>query len=370
MITVIGASGFTGGLVVELLGGAGLAMRLAGRNQQKLQSLAQRISLPTEIARLDARDRISLAKTISGSRVVINCAGPFSDSGIEVVKAAAEAGAHYLDVTGEQSFIARVINECGQLALDRNVCLVPACAFEYAIADAASAYLRSRLGELDEFSATYIISGFYTSRGTKRSVMRALAAPAYQLRGGRLVKIDPGEVSELVDADAGKLCKFRFPGGEVFLVPLHEKVASVNTYMTMSAPYMVLAALSRFGPFLARSPLAPALDFMIGRAGGDPLRHDQTRFKIVCSGSPRRIDQAFLTDGKRAGSLEGDQSAVVRIAGLDPYFLTARIVTRCATAIMEQPSSIPRGVVSAAMLRGYEFIKAITEEEGVVWQDG
>lgn len=366
MITVIGATGFTGGLIVAHLNRDRVPMRITGRDRFKLSKLAARLEPPPEIVEGDVRDDDMLKRAMEGSKVIINCAGPFTDLGLSVVRTAIDKRVHYLDITGEQPFIREVINVFKDRALLQNCTVVPSCAFEYAVADAAASLINDRLGGLDDFDVTYCISGFYTSRGTKLSVMKCMEAPAYQLRAGRLIKIAPGEISKFTDRNGRNRYRFPFPGGEVCLLPLHTRVANISTYIASSAPYVVLSASSKFAGGIARSPLKKVVDFAISLTGSVPSRHKQTTFALLCRG--KKSGGGGGREGADNPSNDSNDEVKVEIIGKDPYSLTAKIVTQCALSLIDANQNMPRGVVSASMLKGYAFIKLITEEEGVVWR--
>ena len=102
MITLFGATGYTGRLVARALArieipGQGLVddqVRLAGRSPEKLARLAG--SLPGSPAWLvaDATRPATLPPLFQDSRVLVNCAGPFTDLGEPVVAQAALNGVH------------------------------------------------------------------------------------------------------------------------------------------------------------------------------------------------------------------------------------------------------------------------------------
>lgn len=348
MITIIGATGFTGEIITEVFYRDRVPMQLAGRSLSRLHKLAARMTPVPAVVEVDVTDEQALKRAMLGSSVIINCAGPFTELGLSVLKTAIQSGVHYLDITGEQSWIALAVNEFNEKARKMSVSAIPACAFEYAMADSAAAWLSKELNGLDSLEVTYMIEGMFTSRGTKRSVMKALEAKSFQLQKGELVEIKPGTIGEFTTSDGKKQRRFPFPGGEVYLVPLHTEVRNVRTYFASSAPSAVLSGLSALAPIMARLPVAKDLiDVAIEFTNPNPKRKETT-FKMLCV-------------GKR-----DNEERIVEISGKDPYYLTAKIATQCAIAMRDE-KDIPRGVISASMVKGFEFIKSITEQDGVVW---
>src|SRR5262245_22581460 len=95
--TVFGAYGHTGSFVVAELHRRGWVPVLSGRDHGRLTAAAHRHGL-TEVRVASIDDPASLDAAVSGSQVVINCAGPFIDTAIPIVEAAIRSRVHYLDV--------------------------------------------------------------------------------------------------------------------------------------------------------------------------------------------------------------------------------------------------------------------------------
>ncbi len=350
MITVIGATGFTGRLIAQQLDKDGHPMRLTGRERARLDDLSLSLTGSPEIRVLDVTDVESLKSAIDGSRVVINCAGPFTQFGLKVVETALSAGVNYLDITGEQQYIAQVIERFNSLAIKNGCTAIPSCAFEYAMVDTAAAMMYDKIADLESVEATYFIEGMFTSRGTKRSIICALESPAFQLRDGVATKIPGGETAPFQVDGTKTVQRFPFPGGEVYLLPLHIPLKNISTFLTAEAPPAVLGLVSKLMPVVARTPLRKLIDLAIDRSDPVPKR-TETSFKLFCTGwNPGAKDQINVT-----------------VSGMDPYYLTAVIAAQCAI-IMDKESDIRKGVISASMLKGFQFIQSITAQEGVEWK--
>ncbi len=347
MITIIGATGFTGRLVTENLNSIDTPLRLCGRDRAKLENLTAASKYVRELVTVDVNSKQAVQKALANSTVVINCAGPFTELGLSVLEESISKGIHYLDITGEQQFIAMAINKFGEQARRNNVTAISACAFEYALADAAADLMESELGDLQSFESTYVIEGMYTSRGTKRSVLSALGSAAHQLRAGKPEKLNSGDIAKFVAGDGTEHLRFAFPGGEVYLLPLHSRVQNISTYLTSQAPYPILYALAGLGPIIAKTPLRSLIGSAINLSTASPER-TQTRFCLSCRGTSAA---ATLT---------------VNIEGADPYFLTAKIAAAFALEL-SRDAELPRGVISAAMMKGGGFVREIMLRESVKW---
>ncbi|VDD76074.1 unnamed protein product [Mesocestoides corti] len=120
-IVVFGATGYTGMIVCEELArysrkNSNIAWAVAGRSDSNLQKTLHQISERTGLPPVKQISRIvatvenpeSLLAMAERAKVVINCVGPFSVNGEEVVKACLKGGAHSLDISCENQYLESV----------------------------------------------------------------------------------------------------------------------------------------------------------------------------------------------------------------------------------------------------------------------
>ena len=109
---LFGATGYTGRLAAEALAAAGARPVLAGRDRARLEALAGRLGgLP--VAEADTARPDSVRDLVGQGDVLVSTVGPFLTRGEPAVRAAVDAGAAYLDATGEPPFLRRVFEEHG-----------------------------------------------------------------------------------------------------------------------------------------------------------------------------------------------------------------------------------------------------------------
>src|SRR5690242_14351085 len=102
-IVVYGATGLIGGRVCAALDAADIPFVAVGRRRQALEHVASLVgAMDWRVAELDHEQ---LVAAFAGAQVVVNCAGPLAEVGEPVLLAALAAGAHYVDVGGDQSAI-------------------------------------------------------------------------------------------------------------------------------------------------------------------------------------------------------------------------------------------------------------------------
>jgi len=226
-LAVLGATGYTGRLVVEQARELGLPLRLVGRRREELERLARD---GEEIRVADARHEAELIEAFDGAFAVASMAGPFLDVGTKPVGAAIAVGAHYLDVSGEQAFARVVYEGFGESAEERDIVLLTSFGFDYVPGDLAARLAAEGLDEpLDEVVVAYATKGQGTSAGTRRTIGHVMGQPQVAWEG-RLVRSRFGKTSRSVRFPSGERSVIEWAGTEPLTVPRHTRVQSVRSY--------------------------------------------------------------------------------------------------------------------------------------------
>ena len=135
-IIIYGASGFTGRLVAEYLqaeyAGTGLKWAMAGRNAEKLQSVAGEMKIDGDVAILSANsdDPASLATMAARTKAIITTVGPYQLYGEPLLKACVEAGTDYVDLCGEPAWMKDMIDRYDAAAKKSGARIVLSCGFD------------------------------------------------------------------------------------------------------------------------------------------------------------------------------------------------------------------------------------------------
>jgi short subunit dehydrogenase-like uncharacterized protein len=333
-IILFGATGFTGRLIAQELRDQGLPFAITGRNEKQLRQLSDRLGgVPIRIA--DAREPLTLTGLMDGARVLINCVGPFSRYGEPVVNAAVECGVHYLDTTGEQTWIKRIQNRYDGIALRSGVTVINAMGFDYAIGDWLAALATRKLDtrqRVDSISIGYAVSGGGVTQGTALSIFEMSGEHGWSYEGGRWRRRLAGWTQRAMRFPWGERQVTWLPFGETVLVPRHTHVWSVLTYVHLPrALSRLLPMANRLGPF-ARPLLRPVAERVIARLPSGPreARRRATRFTLTA-------------EARYAGSLTH-----ATVSGTDAYGTTARIAALGASLLLSD--HVERGVRSPAHL--------------------
>jgi|GEM_PF-764452 len=321
-VLIFGATGYTGQLTAQVLAERGINLILAGRDKTRLEKLRLELKInnPTIVA--DPLEPASLPFLFERQpKLIINCVGPFTKYGEAVVLAAISAGAHYLDITGEQAYIGRVLDLYNQSAEDRGVAVVAGCGFEYAVGNWAATAAAEGLEPLDTITVSNAVAAGAggVSQGTALSVFEALKNPGRGWKDGkRQVQMVASEGKTVeFPAPIGKRRVILAPFGEPLTLPRHIQVKNVKGYITMGG----------LGYWFSRAtfPLLP----VFAEVGSVALK------PFIRRGGPGS-DKRTTTDWAIVAEAHGPQgSRKVTLQGKDVYYLTAQILAYCAKRILD-----------------------------------
>ncbi|HEU4331192.1 MAG TPA: saccharopine dehydrogenase NADP-binding domain-containing protein [Lapillicoccus sp.] len=135
-LVVFGATGLAGRLLAAYLAReapSGMRVALAGRSRERLENV--RADLPAAaqewpLVVCDATDHAQVAHLARSTRVVVTTVGPYARYGLQLVRACAEAGTHYADLTGEVLFVRDAIDAAHETAASSGARIVTACGFD------------------------------------------------------------------------------------------------------------------------------------------------------------------------------------------------------------------------------------------------
>ena len=157
-IVLFGATGYTGALVLDSLLRRGLRPVLAGRNTDALAGLARQHS-GLDYAPADAGDPDSIRRLLEPGDVLISTVGPFERFGLGVAEAAVQAGARYIDTTGEVGFVRTLQEKFGTRAKETGTVLLPAFGYDYVPGILAGAMAAEQAGD----AGRALDVGYFTS---------------------------------------------------------------------------------------------------------------------------------------------------------------------------------------------------------------
>ncbi|MEU6559048.1 saccharopine dehydrogenase family protein [Nocardia nova] len=316
-IVVFGATGYTGRLTAEALVAAGATPLLAGRNAAALADLASAIG-GADTAVADIADPDSVRALLGRGDVLITTVGPFLRFGGPALSAALDAGAHYLDSTGEGPFIRDVFDRDAQ-ARRAEVALLTAFGFDYVPGNVAAALALREAPRASGVDIGYFIASPGASGGTRASIAGMLFERGFALRGGQIVPERSGARVRTFEVEGRSRTGVSIPGSEhLILHRVHPDLRAAGVFLGLppvAARGLQLTSLvtdiaSRVRP-LRRLGEEAIGGLVKGSTGGpDTTSRARTRTEVVAE----------------AHDESGRVLSTATLSGADPYTFTAAIL--------------------------------------------
>ena len=344
-IVVLGATGYTGDLIVESLVRRGGSPVLAGRNPQKLaDASARHARLPTRV--VDATDAAAVAGILSPGDVLVSTVGPFEKVGWAGAEAAVRAGAHYLDTTGEVGFVRALQDRHDGAARTAGILMLPAFGYDYVPGMLAGALALERAGadattlRIGYFAAGSLRGGI--SKGTRATLAAGILQSSPVWREGRLQEAPTAGRTHAFDLRGSTRTGILVSGTEVlFLPPLYPTLQTVEDYngwFPRTARLMPL--ITRLARGIGTVPAGRRLIKRMAGAGGgsspgpDAAARARTRTRVVAT----------------ASDAAGVMVAEAHLDAPSPYTLTADLV---AVAAERLRSSVPAAFGVQGPIQGF-----------------
>lgn len=203
---IYGANGFTGQLIAKAAIKRGHQPILSGRSPEKIDPIAERLSLEALAFALD--DPGQLVLNLEGVDLLLNAAGPFVHTALPLVRACLETGSSYLDVCGE----VRVLEEHFALdgrAREEGIAIIPGVGFNVLASDCLVLYAAEKINHPTQLEIATLWATEYMSPGSIKTMYENFPSGILARQGGQLVRIE---------ARAGRR-RQRFLDGEYTILP-------------------------------------------------------------------------------------------------------------------------------------------------------
>ena len=321
-IVLFGATGYTGRLVAASLVERGARPVLAGRSADSLAALRDELGVELETLTADVSEPSSVRALVERGDVLVSTVGPFEKYGAAAVEAAVDAGAHYIDSTGEPPFIRRVFEQWGPRAQAAGCGLLTAFGYDYVPGNLAGALALDEAGDRAvNVAIGYFVSGgggdlrSAMSGGTAASAAGVVLERGFAYRDGRIQPERPAKRVRSFDWDGKGLTGMSLGASEHYALPrLHSSLREVDVYLgwfgPASRPMQVISLIGEV------PGVKPAFSALLGRvtkgSSGGPDAEARSR-----SGS-RIVAEARDADG--------DVLARVSMRGPNGYTFTGDVM--------------------------------------------
>lgn len=263
-IVLYGASGKFGGIVLRRFAAGGVAVRVGGRDATRLaKALASMEAIPRSVASLD--DGEGLRALLNGCRVVVNAGPTVSDPGDRLLRAALDAGVHYIDAAGSQAYIRRIFEQYSQAASDRGIAIAPAFGLDYALGDCLARLTACHAEPATDVTVAYAIEGADVGSNSLQFAAETPGGGEVFYESGRWRPASQRIFKRTITFPQpfGQQPMARYGAGEVVTVPRHTRTESVTALITTRA----------LVPHPALVPWFPYLRPVVAYARQTPLRH-------------------------------------------------------------------------------------------------
>jgi len=333
MWMIYGANGYTGELIAREAVRRGQHPILAGRSGEKIEALARELGCEARVFDLARPD-------LSGVALVLHCAGPFLHTSAPMVRACLDAGAHYLDITGEIGVFEAVFARDAE-ARQRGVLLLPGVGFDVVPTDCLAAMLHERLPDANELWLAFSTRRGGVSRGTLKTVIEGLDKGGAIRRDGRIVGVPQlYDVREIPYASGPRL-SMTIPWGDVSTAYHTTGIPNIRVYSSQSPKAIRQLRLMR--------PLLRALRFK-------PLRRLALRYADRRTGPTEEQRAASHIDLWGRVINPAGQEVIMTMRVAEGYTFTVHSALAAVDRVLTAPTP---GALTPARFLGAEFVKTI-----------
>ncbi len=376
---VFGATGFTGKLVVEYLverylSNPEIKWALAGRNLEKLKSVAKSKNVPDDICLFtaDSNDKTSVENLVSKTRCILTVVGPYQLYGNNIIESCAKSGTDYVDLCGEPGWMHEKINELSDISKESGSRIVFSCGFDSIPFDLGVLFLQKEIikrfnkpapnvrGRVRAMNGEFS-GGTAASLGATMSALKekpelfAVLANPFALSNGFIGPDQPADNKPVYDE---KLDSWVAP---FFMAPINTKnIHRSNALMDhiygedFCYNEMWIQGTGDEGKaaadFISKSnPLSNA-----PKPGEGPSRESREN---------GNYDLLFCGD-------IDDKSIHVSVTGdMDPgYGSTSKMITESAVCLVKECDDLKGGIYTSASSMGTKLIKRLQDNAGLTFK--
>jgi len=224
---IYGANGYTGEIVAEAAAARGARPILAGRREEAVRPLAEKLGCQHRVFDLGGE----VASALDGVQLVLHCAGPFSRTSKPMVDACLARGAHYLDITGEIS----VFEACrarSDEARQANVIVMPGVGFDVVPSDCLAASLAAKLPGATSLQLAFTGLG-EPSAGTAKTMLEGIPSGGAVRKDGKITRVPAAWKTMTVPFHDRERTAVTIPWGDVSTAYHSTGIPNIETYVAL-----------------------------------------------------------------------------------------------------------------------------------------
>jgi short subunit dehydrogenase-like uncharacterized protein len=343
---IYGANGYTGELIAREAKAQGLNPIIAGRNQNKIKTLADELGFRSRV--FDLLDQQNLTKQLADLQLVLNCAGPFSSTSPAMIKACIQTETHYLDISGEISVFEYAHNQNSQ-AQASNIVLCPGVGFDVIPTDCIAAQLKQALPD-----ANYLALGFDSnsglSPGTSKTAIEGLALGGKVRINGQIKTVPLAWKARTIDFGRGEKLATTIPWGDVSTAYYTTDIPNIEVYIPVSERKLSFLKKANYISWLLG--LSPIQRFLKKKAAEKKGPDEEQR---------KHSDTYVWGEVK---NVKGE-SKIARIRTANGYALTITGSLMVVDYLLN--NKVKGGYTTPSQLMGADLINKLSGSETVRW---
>ena len=239
---IYGANGYTGELITRYAVERGLKPILAGRNENKLKPLAEKHGLEYRIFALE--DSAKLDAALQETEFVLHCAGPFSLTSKQMVKACLRNKKHYLDITGEIT-VFEALAARDKAAKDAGIMIMPGVGFDVVPSDCLAKHLKERLPSADHLTLAFYGLG-KISHGTQYTMTMNVGSGGAVRRDGKIENVPAAWKTREIDFGEVTKTGVTIPWGDVSTAFYTTGIPNIEVYTVVPPSNLSMLKYSRY----------------------------------------------------------------------------------------------------------------------------
>ncbi len=289
-----GANGYTGALIAKYAAKYGLHPTLAGRREEAIKPLAAKLKLPYTI--IDLHDTTALKTALQEVKVVVNAAGPFSNTAHPMIEACLQTGTHYLDINGDIS-VFELIKSFDDEAKRRNIMLLPGVGFDVVPTDCMALHLKNKLPDATHLKLAFAsVRGGGLSHGTAMTIVNKLGEGGTTRENRELTTRPLGEKGMWVNFGATRLFAMSIPWGDVSTAYFTTGIPNIEAYTAVKpVAYKLLKLQKLFNWLLRMEGIKNIIRKRIKQRPAGPTDEMRSKAKSLVWGEARNAKQQAVS---------------------------------------------------------------------------
>jgi len=248
-ILIYGANGYTGKLIVEKAVNSDYDITIAGRGIKSISKMGRQYNL--SYLSFTLNEIKSNPKILKEFDIMLNCAGPFSQTAKPIIDACLKSHTHYLDITGEID-IFRLGKSYHQKAIDSKVVICPGVGFDVIPTDCLASRLNEFMPNADELILGFESTAGKISPGTMATSIESLGYGGRIRKNGKILKVPLVYKSQKYDFGNGEKTMVTIPWGDVATAGYSTNIPNISVYIPMHPKQVQQLKRINWFPWLLR----------------------------------------------------------------------------------------------------------------------